>query len=453
MLLCLLLAGCVRLVGPIGRAATDGSTEGMDSSPADLDRAAPDVEGDGLAADVQTTGPGTPDRTFGAGTGIVVFNDARVSSGLADEVQVDAQGRLVVAGMCTGGNNQDGCVVRLLPDGSNDNTFADAGLFYFDRSAWDWCRDLALDQQQRIVVAGYSDFGSDDPVIWRFDANGQTDSSFVATPGYLRIPYRGETAVTGLVIDGAGNYVITAQARGSGHLAIWRVKPDATLDDSFGTAGRVLEGTFGFPMEPEVVIDGQERIVVVGGQDPGLGTGQDMVAYRFLPSGAPDPDFNQVGTFRHDGAAGGAFGADRGFNLTVDDRDRVLIAGESHNGTDLDAVVWRLTEAGQLDQGFGKGGVVVLPKPAGAGDDSGAALVIDDKGRIVVGGVTDVGAGKRVTIWRLSANGDLDSTFGLGEGFFVDSQRGQLRSIAIDGAGRIVAAGRRGGQLAVYRLN
>ncbi|MBW2734273.1 MAG: hypothetical protein JRH20_17935 [Deltaproteobacteria bacterium] len=399
--------------------------------------------------------PGTLDKSWN-GTGIAVFDDARAVEGLAEEVIEDAAGRMVLVGMCMVGAGRDACAIRFEAGGAVDTLFADAGFLLFDRSPADWARDIAVDHQSRVVIAGYSEWGADDAVIWRLDERGGLDTSFINPEGYLRIADSGETEAMSLEIDAKGNYVIACQVRGINKLGLWRVKPDGTLDATFGNGGSVVEGTFNSPVDPDLAIDSKGRIVVTGSAERGVGFGMDMVVYRFLTDGTPDAAFNGRGTFSHDGAAGTPGADDHGSNVAVDAQDRILIAGQSHNGANDDAIVWGITPDGVLDTSFGTGGIVRLDGAAGGfGDDHASAITVDTTGRILIAGSsTTLTNGTNLVVSRLTAEGELDTAFGpSGEGHFVEStNESGARGVQLDSTGRIMVAATRHSRLAVYRL-
>ncbi|HEY6068345.1 MAG TPA: hypothetical protein VIU81_06580 [Gaiellaceae bacterium] len=104
---------------------------------------------------------------------------------------------------------------------------------------------------------------------------------------------------------------------------------------------------------------------------------------------------------------------------------------------------------GKLDPGFGNGGVAVTATAPGAGEDGQNGLAIQRNGGVVVGGSSDMGAaagGHQWRILRYTRKGDLDVSFGAGGTVLTSmSSAGgfdeHIWNIALDGDGRIVAAG------------
>src|SRR5207244_13036554 len=62
----------------------------------------------------------------------------------------------------------------------------------------------------------------------------------------------------------------------------------------------------------------------------------------------------------------------------------------------------------------------ILTTPIGAGNDYGQAVAIDSSGRIVVAGNTYNGTNYDAALVRYNANGSLDTTFGTGGKVTVD---------------------------------
>ena len=120
----------------------------------------------------------------------------------------------------------------------------------------------------------------------------------------------------------------------------------------------------------------------------------------------------------------------------------VVVAG--HNvGGDVSMHVHRLTPSGQLDTAFGGDGVATL-------DSGGAARVaVQPDGKIVVVGTRSPDFAGDATVFRLTAGGDPDPSFG-GDGEvsfdFVPGGSSGLSALALQQDGRIVVAGYAGGE-------
>jgi uncharacterized delta-60 repeat protein len=105
---------------------------------------------------------GTPDGGFGnGGTATIQFGDL---ANLADDIALQPDGKIVVAGYWQGGEVT--AVARLKADGKPDGTFGNAGKATVDFGAAMFGHAVALQKNGRIVVAGQLS-GSDDFAVAR----------------------------------------------------------------------------------------------------------------------------------------------------------------------------------------------------------------------------------------------------------------------------------------------
>jgi uncharacterized delta-60 repeat protein len=211
---------------------------------------------------------------------------------------------------------------------------------------------------------------------------------------------------------------------------VWN--PFGTLDPTFGD---ILSGTTrkGFAVSNgaaggnfydrgySITLDSTGRILATGYSYSSTG-GYDMVIWRYTDAGQLDTSFgNGTGFVVHNGAAG-EISQDLGYSITLDPTGRILVTGYSYNGPRDFMVIWRYTDTGQLDTSFGNGtGFVVHNGAAGEnGGDSGQSVALDPTGRILVAGFSHNNAGNPdMVIWRYTDTGQLDTSFGYGTGFVV----------------------------------
>lgn len=139
--------------------------------------------------------------------------------------------------------------------------------------------------------------------------------------------------------------------------------------------------------------------------------------------------------------------ADRINAVSIDALGRIVGAGSARqNGSgNSDWTVVRLLPDGTPDATFGGGdGVVVLSLPGS--NDEAWDLLLQPDGRIVVGGDVYAPGDPDVAVVRLEADGDLDPTFGGGDGRFEFStapgiESDTLHALVRSADGKIVAAG------------
>ena len=204
-----------------------------------------------------------------------------------------------------------------------------------------------------------------------------------------------------------------------------------------------------------ITTDAAGNILVAGRSFNGVN--EDLAIWRYSAAGALDATFGgdvnpadgaPDGFVVHDGAAGGS-GNDFSEAITTDAAGNILVAGSSRNGAgNSDLAIWRYSAAGALDTTFGGAGFVVHDGAAGGSDDDfGRAITTDGSGNILVAGSSRSSGNGDMAIWRYTAAGALDTTFGAPDGFVVhDSAAGGSGAdigfaITTDGSGNILVAG------------
>jgi len=199
---------------------------------------------------------------------------------------------------------------------------------------------------------------------------------------------------------------------------------EGTLDPTFGAAGIVqVPDCCEFQ---KVVVQPDEKLIAVGYAT----TGGDILVARYGINGTPDPTFGIGGV-----APTTTLG--RGFAAALQADGKVVVVG-TNSGS---AVVFRLTDVGVLDSGFGTGGVSTASPCASAIPRAVAIQPADSK--IVVAGYCggDVGG----FLLRFNANGAPDMGFGVGGTISVTSHPlgtvFAFRGLGLDSLERIVVGG------------
>ena len=118
---------------------------------------------------------------------------------------------------------------------------------------------------------------------------------------------------------------------------------------------------------------------------------------------------------------------------------KVVVVGYRAGPPDL-AMVWRLTASGAPDETFGVGGAAEL---SGGTFNYATAVTIAPDGKILVAGNSLTSPNPyHVSVWRLGVNGTLDPTFDTdGVAGISDAHEDHVNAIALQGDGRILVAG------------
>jgi uncharacterized delta-60 repeat protein len=191
------------------------------------------VRGDGMICLVRYRSNGSLDSSFG--TGGIVTGPNGAALGLA----LQSDGKLLAAG--NAGN--DLTVTRFTANGSVDGGFGSGGLAHanFTPLSSGVAQAVVVQPNGRIVAAGGA--GGTDLAVVRFLANGVLDSSF-GTGGVARLNLGDTDVANALVLQPDGD-VLVAGSRStpmpplgstSGFL-VARYGVDGTLDTTFGTNG------------------------------------------------------------------------------------------------------------------------------------------------------------------------------------------------------------------------
>jgi uncharacterized delta-60 repeat protein len=212
------------------------------------------------------------------------------------------------------------------------------------------------------------------------------------------------------------------------------------LDTTFGTGGKVTTPIgASFAEGHSVAIQEDGKIVVAGNSYNG--SDNDFAVARYNANGSLDMSFN--GTGKVTTAIGNGF--DYGRSVALQSDGKIVVAGSSWNGTGYDCALVRYNANGSLDTTFNGTGKVITA--VGFRSEANSVAVQGD-GKIVVGGAADVlgevnSAIFKFAVVRYNANGSLDTTFN-GTGKVITatgSGESVCYGVAVQTDGKIVAAG------------
>ncbi|MEW8048125.1 MAG: DUF4347 domain-containing protein, partial [Candidatus Thiodiazotropha sp.] len=178
----------------------------------------------------------------------------------------------------------------------------------------------------------------------------------------------------------------------------------------------------------------------------------DLLVARYNPDGTLDATFGGG-----DGIAVIDYAGfhDYGHSVILQDDGKLLISGTTtEEGNNF--LLIRLNADGSLDSGFGGGDGIVATDILGSIDNS-AAVMIQPDGKILVGGRAFDGVDYLFALVRYNSDGSLDSGFGGGDGIVTTSldgvSHGMIKTISLQGDGKIVVGGDWDNQLTVARYN
>ncbi|MNK18861.1 hypothetical protein D3C87_370760 [compost metagenome] len=304
-------------------------------------------------------------------------------------------------------------ITRLHPDGSLDLSFNPGAGFNGDVLA------IAVQPDGKILAGGiFTSFnGVAKSYLVRLNPDGTLDATFMSTGTGVNDAVNCITIQPdGKIIIGGKFTAVNGVARGR----IARLNENGTLDLTFNP------GPAGFNAYNEAVnsislqADGK---LIVGGDFTKFNSATINRILRLNANGTLDPSF----------VTGTGFNDDI-FSTAIQSDGKILIGGmfTTYNGTATARSISRLNMDGSIDNSFTAG--------TGFGTNTivySFALQSDEK--IIAGGWFDTYNGvARGGITRLNTDGNLDTLFQPGTGYYANSA---VRSVTIQGDGRIISGG------------
>jgi uncharacterized delta-60 repeat protein len=169
------------------------------------------------------------DGPSGTGDGKVLL-PIGTSTDIANALALQPDGKIVVAGFCRNGSNEDFCVARLNTDGSLDASFdgpsgtGNGKVLLPIGTSDDYATALALQPDGKIVVAGYCANGSNlDFCIARLNLDGSLDTGFDGPSGtgdgkFLLPIGSGNDFATALALQPDGKIVVAGYCANGSNL-------------------------------------------------------------------------------------------------------------------------------------------------------------------------------------------------------------------------------------------
>ncbi len=382
-----------------------------------------------------------PTFTTGAGTGKVTTNVSSFWDG-ASATLIQPDGKIVIAGSLNNGSTTEPYVARYNADGTLDPGFGPAGngVFAFSiQPSNDGLYAMALQSDGKILVAGYAHNGlNNDFAVVRLNTNGTLDTSFDSDGIRLIDIAGGDDTARGIAVQSDGKIVVAgvAAVAGNNDFAVVRLNADGSLDTTFDTDGKVTTAIGAGADEARgLAIQTGGKIVLAGYSHNG--TNEDVALVRYNTDGSLDTSFDSDG--KRTVAVGSGYDTANAVALQSD--GKIVVAGDSLILGTPDFTVMRFNADGSLDTSFDSDGIATTA--VGGSSDYSRALVIQSDGRIVVVGESFNGSNNDIAVVRYNSDGSLDTTFDsdgkltTAIGSSIDTASG----VAVQSDGKIVAAG------------
>lgn len=343
-----------------------------------------------------------------------------------------SDGKIVLAG----NSGQQTMVMRLNADGSLDHGFGSSGMVTKSvGSGFSAAYAVAMQPDDKIVLAGEADNATVDVSVLRFTSNGTLDPQFDGDGVKIVDLGKGESgAAVAVQPDGK---IVVGGTTGNSSTAdgfVVRLLPSGALDTSFAgdgsadTTGKISVKNYVDAM----ALGPAGAIVTCGYQDDG--THQRLLAVRYTATGGFDT------TFDGDGVAVVTSTDDTTIatGAAVTSSGAIVCAGSLSSATSTHTLVARFTAHGALDPTYNGNGLALSDVPTNADEASGVAVQHD--GKVVTAGLSGDG---RMVVERFTNAGAMDTTF-KGTGYVAVKVGGDptfANGVLVQPDGKIVAAG------------
>lgn len=312
--------------------------------------------------------------------------------------------------------------VAAAAAGDLDPTFGTGGMVTTDigRST-DIANAVAIQADGKLVVVGqtyrHNDFSDEDFVVLRYNIDGTLDNTF-GSRGKVRTDFPGLAAVPSAVaIQTDGKIVVAGGAfplfTFAGNFEVVRYNPSGSLDTSFGNGGIVTttfpEGSYAFG----VALQSDGKIIAAGTVFVDFVIGDssdtDFALARYNPDGTPDTTFGNGGQVMTDFVGM----EDDAFSVLIQPDGKIVAVGSANSSaTNYDFAAVRYLSNGTIDTTFGVSGKVSTD----FGDqnfDRARSAALQSDGRIVAAGfaISQGGGVQNFAVARYTSNGVLDTAF------------------------------------------
>ena len=370
---------------------------------------------------------GDLDLTFDGDGKVTTDFNASDDTGFATAIQAD--GKIVVAGVQVVNANTRFAVARYNTNGSLDTTFDGDGKVTTPIGFFALARAVAIQSDGKIVVVGTANSGVNDSnfAVVRYNANGTLDTAFGSTGIIItRFLIGIDESANAVTIQSDGKLVVAGEASNINFFssfAIARYNANGSLDNTFDGDGQ-LTTTF-------AVEAGAKSVSIQSdGKITAAGTGN---LARYLSNGALDSAF---------GTGGRVLINNLGINASKIQPDgNIVVAGTTVVNGVSNFGLARLSPVGFFDSTFGTGGRVATNFGT---LDNGAALILQTDGKIIIAGRSVVnGQTSDFALARYNSNGSLDTSFGTGGKVTTDIfASDEATGAALQPDGKVVLVGK-----------
>lgn len=249
-----------------------------------------------------------------------------------NSVVIQNDGKIIVAGYSFDYTNTNIVLARYKPDGSLDHSFDGDGMLTTDLGGFDYGIDLVIQSNGKIVVAGRTTkdfFDNSDIVLLRYNPDGKLDNSF-GENGKVVTDIGVNDFASALALQTDQKIVVAGYVYDAGlenaDFVLLRYLPNGKPDHSFSENGNVTANFRARDEAKSLVIQEDGKLIIAGGVGNADKFGYDIAIARYNSDGSPDYSFSENGTLTRD------FGSDETANALYIYNGLLYVGGESVRG-------------------------------------------------------------------------------------------------------------------------
>ena len=358
---------------------------------------------------------------------------------VARAVLLESNGKVIAAGRYFDGKALQFEIRKFERDGTPDPSFGNQGVSLLKIGERDdIAQGIAQQPDGKLWVVGRTHNGKNfDLVVARLKVDGTLDTEF-AKNGMSITAFKSQNSVArNIALQSDGKAIVVGYLQKKTHYQFVAIRylNNGTIDTSFAKQGKFI-ADFGTSNSGAVsVIALPDGKVLMGGCFYN-GQSWDMAILRLLPDGKWDPSFGKEGKI-----IAPMSGTNDQVHLALQNDGKIVAAGNALMDDRFGFSLLRFNTDGSPDKSFGTEGKTVTA--VGTNDAQPYSVALQKDGKIVAVGSSFIGAKRRFTIARFLPDGKIDTNFGT-NGFYaplIGSEHAVAKSVAIDDAGNIVAAG------------
>lgn len=294
-------------------------------------------------------------------------------------------------------------ILAFNSNGSVDTSFNSVG-YWVGTGNNPYFNRVVIDSNNKPIALGSENNGTY-PVakMWKFTTTGALDGSF-ASGGILSYDVGFYNGFQETAIDASDNiYTFTSYSDGSvNHNEILKYNSSGSLVAGFGSGGKINFVSPAYPSTSvypsEMKLDSSGNLFVVSGFY--VSSDNYLAIYKINgTSGTYDSSFSGDGEFYLGMPPDDLYGK----SMSFDGSGRILVTGSKYGGmTSDDMAVWRINANGTIDTTFSDDGMFTHDGAKSPNSyDGGYAVYEDGSGRIVVVGKSSYMSSSDIYMWRI----------------------------------------------------